>query len=309
MKRVFITGFSGFIGQSLRKYLTSKGALVFGFDRRANEEERVFGGDLTDPQSLLRALEKAQPDIIFHLAGILKAPEMATFYNVHVLGTATLFDAILEIGLKPRILIASSGAVYGKGAGAKPIAETFSPRPLTHYAVSKLAQEQVALRYRHAYQLPVMIARTFNLLGAGLSPQLAPSAFAKQIAQAEIKHKPKVIHTGDLSALRDYVDVRDAVRAYDMIARRGTPGQIYNVCSGKAVSMEECLRILSSRARVEIERVFDPQRRQNHDVPIQVGDPQKMERELGWRAQIPIERSLLDLLNDWRKKIKQEERE
>lgn len=309
MTTALITGASGFIGQLLRQHLRSKNILTFGLDVHGADGERIFSGNITDRKCVIRVLEKAQPDIVFHLAGILKAPEMAAFYNVHVLGTATLFDAILEIGLKPRILIASSSAVYGKGVGVKPIAESFIPRPLTHYAVSKLAQEQVALRYWHAYQLPVMVARTFNLLGPGLSTHMAPSAFAKQIAQAEMKHKPRVIHTGDLSARRDYLDARDAVRAYDMIARQGTPSQIYNVCSGSAISMEECLQTLMTHAKVKVERIFDPQRSQTHDVPVQVGSATKIERELGWQARIPVERSLLDLLKYWRKKIKQEQNE
>lgn len=307
MTTAFITGASGFLGRLLRQYLESKNVLTFGFDRHGAEEERVFAGDITHRRSVTRALEKSQPDLVFHLAGILKSPEMEAFYNVHVLGTATLFDAILETGLKPRVVVASSSAVYGAGIGGKPISESFAPRPATHYAASKLAQEMVAFRYYHSSGLAVTCARSFNLLGPGLSTHMAPSAFARQIALAERKHTPKIIRTGDLSARRDYVDARDAVRAYDMIARRGTPGQIYNVCSGAAISMEECLRILTSRAKVKVERAFDPERAQQHDVPIQVGSAKKIERELGWRARIPIERSLLDLLNDWREKIEQEE--
>ena len=302
MYTALITGISGFIGQSLEEYLLSKGVAVFGFDLYGAQKKHVFHGGITDRKSLLRALEKSQPDVIFHLAGILKSAQMEDFYNVHVIGTAVLLDAVIEMGLRPHVLIASSSAVYGVGVGKKPITESFTPRPLTHYAVSKLAQETVALRYCAAYDLPVTCVRTFNLLGPGLSPNMAPSAFAKQIAQAEMKHKPKTIHTGDLSAQRDYVDVRDAVHAYDLIARDGIPGQIYNVCSEQAISVEACLQILMKQAMVKVEQVFDPGREQKHDVPIQVGSAKKIQHDLGWQAKIPVEQSLIDLLNDWRKK-------
>jgi GDP-4-dehydro-6-deoxy-D-mannose reductase len=307
MISALITGISGFIGCSLHRYLLSRQIRVYGYDVYPAGHAGVFQGNISDRGSLLSALRQSKPNIVFHLAGILKSADITRYYNVHVAGTAVLLDAVLEAGLRPHVMIASSSAVYGAAIGKRPITESFTPHPVTHYAASKLAQEIVALRYHASCGLPVTCIRTFNLLGPGLSPDMAPSAFAKQIAQAELKHKPNTIYTGDLSARRDYVDVRDAVRAYYLIARHGRPGQIYNVCSERAISVEECLRILMGRAKVQVEVAYDPLLEQKHDVPIQVGSAKKIRRELGWRAKTPIRQSLSDLLQDWRDKLQQEQ--
>jgi len=303
MQRVLITGISGFVGSCLRTALLPS-AEVTGFDA-ANRfrDGSVFIGEITDGAALLDVLRRVQPDVIFHLAGILKSAQSADFYSVHALGTAALLDAVIESGLRPRVVVASSSAVYGAGVGAKPISESFKPRPLTHYAASKIAQETIALRYFEAFNLPVICARTFNLLGPGLSPGMAPSAFAKQIAQAEKIGKPAQIAVGDLSARRDYVDVRDAVRAYALLSESGKAGQVYNVCSGQATPTAEILQILLDQAKVPIEAVLDSARVQKQDVPVQIGSAKKIRQLTGWKPEIGIKQSLTDLLNDWREKI------
>jgi len=306
MTTALITGVSGFVGQTIRDYLTSNKITVFGFDARALAQNHIFKGDITNHQNLLNVLEESKPDIIFHLAGILKSEEMENFYNVHVLGTSALLEAVMEMGLQPRVMVFSSSAVYGTGMGPKPITETFQAKPVSHYAASKLAQETVALRYFNAFDLPVLCVRTFNLVGPNLSSQLAPSAFARQIAQAERIGKPAQVFTGDLSAQRDYVDVRDAVRAYALIAEHGAPGQVYNVCSEQAFSMSEILQMLMAQSKVPIKAVLDPSRVQQQDVPVQIGSAKKIRQLTGWKPQINIKQSLADLLDNWREKIDQE---
>jgi len=308
LNRVFITGASGFVGSHLIDRLLSSGWEVAGYDQRTPPRNGIsfYSGDIYRAQELTRALLDFQPEVIFHLAGILKSQEPETLYNVHVLGTMALFESIVDTGLSPRVVVASSSAVYGAGFGKRPITESFRPRPATHYAVSKLAQEMVAMRYFTSIGFPVMCVRTFNLLGPGLSPDMAPAAFARQIAQAELDGRPAKILTGDLSARRDYVDVRDAVRAYSLIAEHGKAGQTYNVCSGRAVSIRECLQILLDQARVPIEAVLDPARVQKNDIPIQIGSAKKLRESTGWKAEISVRQSLIDLLNDWREKVKSE---
>jgi GDP-4-dehydro-6-deoxy-D-mannose reductase len=310
LKRAFVTGASGFVGSYLMDHLLLSGWDVAGHDQRAPSRSNIafYEGDILRGDGLVRALRDFQPEAIFHLAGLLKSEKPVTFYNVHVLGTVTLFESIAETGLHPRVVVASSSAVYGAGFGKRPITESFRPRPATHYAVSKLAQEMVAMRYFRSIGLPVMCVRTFNLLGPGLSPDMAPSAFARQIARAERIGKPATISTGDLSAQRDYVDVRDAVRAYSLIAERGSPGAIYNVCSGRAISIRAGLRILLDQAEVPIEAVLDPARVQKNDIPIQIGSAKKLHESTGWKAKISVMQSLIDLLNDWREKVKSERR-
>jgi GDP-4-dehydro-6-deoxy-D-mannose reductase len=305
LKRALITGASGFVGIHLINHLLDLGWDVSSYDQRAPAKKGIpyFIGDLSRGEGLLDAVNEFRPDFIFHLAGVLKSESPETFYNVHVLGMLALFEAIIKSELSPSVVVVSSSAVYGAIGGTTPLSEDFALQPITHYATSKLAQEMVALRYCRSSKLRIMCMRTFNLLGPGLSPDMAPSAFAEQIARAEKAGAPAKIFTGDLSAQRDYVDVRDAVRAYTLIAEHGKTGQIYNVCSGRAISMSEILQILLDQAQVQIEAALDSARVQKQDVPVQIGSAEKIQQLTGWNAEINIRKSLTDLLNDWREKI------
>lgn len=307
MRRALITGISGFVGSHLAGHLVKKGWQVAGYDLRPPPVEcEYYPGDLSDPAGMVAAVKKSAPDVIFHLAGVLKSNGYEDLYRAHVFGTIVLMDAVVACGLSPTVVIASSSAVYGTGNGRKPITEKSGLMPQTHYALSKAAQEMVAQRYFHAYGLNVVYVRTFNLLGPGLSPDMACSAFARQIAMAERSGKQSVISTGNLDAKRDFMDVRDAVRAYGLIAKKGRGGEVYNVCSGRAVAVGECLSILLKQAKVPVEAVLDPAKVQGNDVPIQIGSARKLHEETGWVPKIGLKKSLIDLLNDWRERIAME---
>jgi GDP-4-dehydro-6-deoxy-D-mannose reductase len=262
MTKVLITGAAGFVGRHLADYLVGSGHTVFGTDQSARPPHPAlkdfFQASLSDVNSLQHILAETCPDIIFHLASILKVDQPETFYVVNVLGTVTLFEVIRTMGVKPKVVVTSSSAGYGPGLGTRPISEGFRTRLITHYAASKVAQEIIALRYYEAENLPVTIVRTFNLLGPGLSPDLACSAFARQIALAEAGRGPRKILTGDLRAQRDFVDVRDAVRAYVLVAFHDLAGSIYNVCSGEPVSMQDCIKTLLKLSRVPMDTACDP---------------------------------------------------
>ena len=311
MTRVLITGIAGFVGTHLAHYLLSKGNQLFGFDLAASslspalaQRVRLYSGDICDQTALKQVLTEAQPDIVYHLAGVLKSTDAKKFYTVHVLGTVALFEAIIGLGITPKVLVASSSAVYGRGFGGKPITEQFKLRPITHYAVSKVAQETVAYRYWLAHQLPVVCTRTFNLIGPGQPPELACSAFARQIALAEHTEKADTVITGNLSAQRDFTDVRDAVRAYDLITTFGKPGLTYNVCSGGTVSIRQCLDMLLEMVHVSLKTTVDPGRLQPHDVPIQVGNAARLYDHTGWKPEITLQQSLADLLHYWRQEVR-----
>jgi nucleoside-diphosphate-sugar epimerase len=309
MRRALITGISGFVGNHLASHLAEKGWKVAGYDLRPPRVEYEFyPGDLLNLPAIQAAVEKSAPDVIFHLAGVLKSNVYEDLYKAHVFGTIALMDAVAASGLSPTVVVASSSAVYGPGNGRRPITEKSDLRPQLHYAVSKAAQELVAFRYHQVYGLPVMCVRTFNLLGPGLSPVMASSSFARQIALAEAIGKPVVISTGNLDAKRDFVDVRDAVRAYALIAKKGKPGEIYNVCSGRAVAVSECLEILLNQAKVPVEAVLDPAKVQRHDVPIQIGSAKKLREATGWSPRVALKKSLIDLLNDCRARVDMERR-
>lgn len=307
MTRVLITGISGFTGNHLALYLVNKGEQVFGFGHSSNlllpEQVVLCEGDIRDQATLRQIIKQIQPEIIYHLAGLIKAIDFTKFYEVNCLGTAALFEAIVELGVTPKILVTSSSSVYGKGQREEPISEQFKLQPITHYGVSKVAQEMVAYRYHLAHNLPVFFTRAFNLVGPALPSTLACSAFAKQIALAEQPGANRQIVIKNLSNQRDFLDVRDAVRAYDLIANNGTIGQVYNVCSQKAVSIKQCLDLLLDMAQLPIEVKLAPAHFQASDVPIQVGSAMKLSYHFGWQPTITLQQSLADLLDYWRAEI------
>jgi GDP-4-dehydro-6-deoxy-D-mannose reductase len=303
MSRILITGINGFVGRHLSAHLSAQGAEVFGFDLARPAAKNVFLGDMLDRATCQRVLSEAVPDIIFHLAGLIKSPEIDSLYRANLSATVTLFEQIIESGRHPIFVMAGSSAVYGRRAGNKPITEQVKLHPLTHYAISKAAQEMAALRYFESYGLPVVILRMFNLLGPGQSPELACSAFARQIALAEVTRTNEIV-TGNLDARRDFVDVRDAVRAFALAAEKGKPGQVYNVCFGQAVSIRKCLETMISMSSHTLMHRVNTERVQKNDVPVQVGSASKIQSVMGWQPQIPLEQSLADLLDDWRQRVK-----
>jgi len=298
-----ITGITGFIGSHLSAHLIELGWQVHGFDLHAGKDAKnIFVGDISDGVAFQATLRECEPQIVFHLAGLIKSTQPESLYQANLLSTISLFESLCETGQRPVVIVASSSAVYGSGFGGRPISETFKPRPATHYAISKLAQEIAALRYFDVYQLPVLIVRMFNLLGPGQSPDLACSAFARQIALAEVNGDVEIV-TGDLSAQRDFIDVRDAARAFASIAEKGKAGDIYNVCSGRAVLMRKCLDEMLSMSPRQFKVRVEAGRVQKNDVPIQVGNARKLNQITGWRPQISLTQSLSDLLEYWRQRV------
>lgn len=299
------------MGQHLAACLIGQEADVYGFDRRAVAAKpqsiagaaHVLVGDLSDPLVIRQVVDRVQPTHIFHLAGVLGgAPGgSAEQYRVNVLGTVHLLDALLDLSQHPRVLIASSSAVYGAATGL-PIDEGQPYRPLTPYAASKAAQELVGLQAFLSQGIPVALVRTFNLVGPGQSRALVASELAFQIAQAEVHGYPSV-QVGNLTPRRDYTDVRDAVRANVLLASVAEPGRAYNVCSGLSRSVQECADILLALAHVPLTLEPKPGRARSIEILDQVGDPTRIYQTTGWRPEIPLETSLRDLLDDWRRQV------
>lgn len=291
------------MGTHLSAYLREAGWEVYGYDRRGEHKIGSFNGDVMDRHGFQLALRNCKPDILVHLGGLIKSQHPEDLYSANMVGTVAVLESLMDTGQRPMVIVASSSAVYGSGFGMRPIRETFKPRPVTHYAVSKLAQEIVALRYFYAFRLPVIIMRLFNLIGPGQSPHLACSAFARQIALAEMNGDKEIV-TGNLGARRDFVDVRDAVRAFARVAERGSAGEIYNVCSGHTVLIRDCLDELLAMSQKPLTIRIDEERVQKHDVSIQVGNMQKLNQATEWQPQISLRQSLSDLLEYWRQKVK-----
>lgn len=309
--KALITGAAGFCGQHLARLLLKHGYAVVGFDVRLSHVPGVENiiGDLHDADFVQQMLEATQPTHVFHLAAATSSTDrLEDFLNINVHGTQTLLKALYNNNQRPVILIAGSSAAYGRVAPNElPIVESQPFRPSTAYAVSKIAQELVGYQHYAAYGARVLSTRTFNLTGPGESMHFVTSAFARQIAEIEARKREPVLYVGNLNAVRDFTDVRDAMRAYLLLAEQGLPGEVYNVCSGKGTCVREILQLLlelSTRGDIQIQ--IDPLRLQTADVPIQIGSAEKLNALTGWTPTLTRRETLNDVLNSWRCRISEE---
>src|SRR5881296_3109857 len=317
--RILITGITGFVGSHLTEWALSRGADVIGALRwRSNTEHIEHLRDrLTLIQSELRELssardlvERARPDYIVHLAAqsfvgaSWQTPAETLMTNA--IGQMNLFEAIRQLGSASRFLVIGSSEEYGLVEPDElPIRETNPLRPLSPYAVSKVAQDLMGWQYFKSYGMHVVRARAFNHTGPRRGSAFATSNFAKQIAEMEAGLREPVVLVGDLKPTRDFSDVRDIVRGYWTLLERGTPGEVYNLCSGVDWSIERVLAFLIGKSTLpHIEIRQDAARLRPSDVPILRGSRAKIESALGWRGTIPLEQTLTDLLEYWRQRLR-----
>jgi GDP-4-dehydro-6-deoxy-D-mannose reductase len=253
-------------------------------------------------------IRDVQPSVVYHCAG---APHVARSWSDtsrplanNVLATHYLLDALRRVGRPCRVLIPGSAYVY-RGSAA-PMPETAEIAPSNPYALSKLAQEQLGVRSVDEDGIDVIVTRSFNHTGPRQAPSFAASAFARQLARIEAGLDGPVIRVGNLDARRDVTDVRDIVRAYELLVQHGRPGTPYNVCSGVAHSMGDLLEHLASRVRAAVRIEIDPSRLRPNDTPVLVGDPSRLHEDTGWAPEIPFDRMLDDLLDYWRSAVRRE---
>jgi GDP-4-dehydro-6-deoxy-D-mannose reductase len=299
-----ITGATGFAGGHLLDRLVGQGKKVHAWGhtnlRQDNSETVSWTAvDMLDRAAVRTALAIARPSVIYHCAGLAdvhdawRAPARAL--RVNVLGTHNLLEAARDLGLSCGVLVTGSAEVYRPSETA--LCEDDPIGPTNPYGVSKLAQELTAADAA----LPAWLVRPFKHAGPRQSPAYVTSAFAQQIAEIEAARREPVVRVGNLDAQRDITDVRDTVRAYQAIAEAGRPGRPYNVCSGRAYSMRSLLDILLSLARVKVRVEVDPARLRPSDNPVIVGSHARLTADTGWTPVIPIEQTLADLLDYWRR--------
>lgn len=310
---LLITGVNGFAGGHLLRALAEDAAggrrlsiTGIGLGALPNPPGAPLAyhdGDLTDVPFVSRVVGEARPNQVIHLAALTfgqpTGPADQRFLDVNVQGTRVLMETLLAAGLRPRVLVASSSAVYG-AAGDDPITEDTPLRPQTLYAASKACQELIARTFHAAHELPVIVTRAFNHTGPGEHPHFAASTFARQIVAAESGRGEAVIRVGNLDAYRDFTDVRDIVRGYLAVLAQGSAGEIYNVCSGRATRIGDLLELLVGMARRRVEVAVDPARLAPADVPYQRGSHERLTAATGWRPAIPLATTLADLLDYWR---------
>jgi GDP-4-dehydro-6-deoxy-D-mannose reductase len=315
-----VTGAAGFAGGHLLERLAARNdvrLVAWRRPRPASESGPVEDGgpaalhdvewdevDLLDRTAVFRAIERVRPSRVYHCAGAAHVgrawQSTAPTFAANVQGTHFLLEALRAAGGEARVLIPSSSQIYAPSDS--PIGEEHPLLPGNPYALSKLAQELLAVENRGGPA--VLVARAFNHIGPRQDPFFAASGFARRIADIETGLWNPEISVGNLDARRDLTDVRDTVRAYELILERGQPGRAYNVCSGRAVAIGEVLDQLLERARVPIRVVPDPARYRPNDQPLVVGDPRRIQEELGWSAAIPLDTTLDALLAYWRQATK-----
>lgn len=302
-ENVLVTGAAGFIGRHLVQYLANQGYQVHGLDRVTPrllpECAGWYTGDLATGEGLSAAIEAAKPRFVFHLAAIVKSNSFEELFRVNVTGTRRLLDALLTSARDVVILVAGSAAEYGfVRVSELPVTEQQGLNPATFYALSKVAQGLLAWQYWFRYGLPVVRTRTFNVTGPGEPPVMVCSALAQQLAI-----RSSTLKVGNVESVRDFLDVRDAVRAYVEVVQKGKPGEVYNVCSGQAVKIQHLLDLLLSMVNGPI-ALKNISRNNPEDVPVMYGDNQKLRELSGWKPQIVLEKSLSDLLDYWRNELR-----
>lgn len=304
--KVLVTGASGFVGSYMVGHLLEQGHEVLATSdaARSSSATEVSQLDITDPEACIDFISAHRPDGIVNLAGQAGVPrswdEPELTLRVNTVGTANLLMALRKVP-DTRVVFVGSGQQYAPASKGDGHTEDDPLAPTTPYAVSKIAAEGLAWLYHERFGSQVICARPFNHTGPGQRGEFAVGAFCSQIVAIESGAKEKTMVVGNLSAERDFVDVRDVVRAYLLLLERGRPGQAYNVCSGRPVPVRSLLDILLSEAGLAgaVEIIEDPDPRPG-DVPVLFGDPSKIRQDVGWEPVIPLRKSLAETLEWYR---------
>ena len=316
--RALITGVNGFIGSYLAEYLLNKRLKVYGTVLKIKHLETIAHlrdeislsrCDVRNPATVKKVVRKSKPDFVFHLAA-QSYPTVSWKDPVHtmetnVFGTINLFEAIQKLRINPKILVACSSAEYGFVREKEvPIKEDHPLLPLHPYGVSKVAQDLLAYQYFENFGLNTIRVRIFATTGPRKIGDVC-SDFARQIAEIECKKKEPIMYVGNLDAKRDLTDVRDMVKAFWLLMKKGKIGEVYNSCSSKAYKIGDILNKFLEMSDADIEVRIDLKKLRPSDEPVILGDNSKIKRDCGWQPKIPIEKTLKDILNYWREKAHQ----
>ncbi len=317
MKKALITGITGFAGSHLAELLLKEGYEVFGTTRPRSKTDNIddikyklklYDADILDSHSLYSIFINVKPDYVFHLAAQsfvqTSWASPATTMEMNVVGSVHLFEALRRAEINPVIQIACSSEEYGLVYPNEiPIKEENPLRPQSPYAVSKVAMDYLGYQYFQSYGVKIIRTRGFNHTGPRRGEVFVTSNFAKQIAEIEKGKKEPVIEVGNLEAKRDWTDVRDMVKAYLLAVKKGSPGEVYNLCSEKAVKVGDMLNMLLKMSKVKVKVKEDQTRLRPSDVSILLGDCSKFRQATGWKPEIPFEKTMEDLLNYWRARV------
>ena len=308
--KALIIGAAGFVGKYLLAHLSETYPWQLYATKLPQEDIQfdhatILDLNILEKEDILQTLKEIQPDYIFHLAAqssvALSWKKPALTVDINIKGCLNLLDAIREADLSPKILLIGSGEEYGHISSENiPVSEGTLPRPGNIYAATKVCQNMIGSIYAQAYHMDVMLVRAFNHIGPEQAPAFVVSDFCKQVAEIEKGNSEPVIRVGNLSAMRDFTDVRDVVRAYGLLIQHGQAGETYNIGSGHAIAIQELLdRILQlSNSNITVET--DVNKLRPVDVPIIEADISKLQACISWKPEIPLDQTLLETLNYWR---------
>jgi len=304
--KCLITGASGFIGSYLTEFLLGKGATVYGLSKQVERLSKSLDiqwvqWDILNRKGMAEVIADVRPDVIFHLAAqslprvSWEKPE--TTFQINVFGTLYLLDAIRAAKINPVIEVFCSSGEYAVSLDGRPIGENYPLEPSSPYALSKIAQDHLCVMYGRAYQMPIVRVRPFFIIGPRKTGDVC-SDFARNIVMIE-RGLSDTLTFGNLDAVRDFLDIRDALEAFWVVAEHGIPGEVYNICSGHGVSVRDILEKLSSISKASFHIRQDPARLRQLDEPVRIGDNQKL-CALGWRPSLSIDQSLQYIITYWR---------
>jgi GDP-4-dehydro-6-deoxy-D-mannose reductase len=316
--KTLITGCAGFAGSHLAEYLLGKGEEVIGLlavnddcdnIKHIRSHLKVVSADLRELARVREVIESLKPQRIYHLAAFsspadsFQDPEQT--YLVNFMGTLNLLSAWLRAGMDSRFLLVSSAEVYGLVPREKlPLREEMEPCPVNPYAGSKAAAETLGLQFFRSYGLPIVRVRPCNHTGPRQSSRFVCSNFARQVAEIELGLRPPTIVAGNIDAARDFSDVRDIVRGYFDLLERGAPGEVYQLCSGRSVSIKSILDMLIPFASKPVEVSVDKSTLRKHDAAEIWGDYSKAKLAVGWEPRHELTDTLRELTDYWRERIK-----
>jgi GDP-4-dehydro-6-deoxy-D-mannose reductase len=315
-KKILITGASGFVGRHLVDHLSLNSSNeLYGtsFSKSASSsldknqsKIKLLEVDLSKEEEVYKLIEEVKPDVIYHLAAFTSAADSFSSPRETILNNIACQINILEAMrrsklLESKTLVVSSAEVYGGVAPEElPITEKTTLNPTNPYAVSKLTQDFLGRQYFLAYGLKAVRVRPFNHVGPRQAPNFVISSFAKKIVEIEKGQRESVLPVGNLEAKRDFTDVRDVVKAYDLLMEKGEAGEVYNIGSGVSYKISEILEMLLSLTKVKIEVKVEQSLFRPIDDPDLVCDSTKINKLTGWKTEIPLEKTLEDTLDYWR---------
>jgi GDP-4-dehydro-6-deoxy-D-mannose reductase len=315
--RVLITGVTGFAGGHLVAHCDALGHEIHGLVRPGREGAapapvQPHAVDLLDPDAVAGAIARVRPDRVVHLAGASSVGrsfgEPLETWRANLEGTLVLLEALRREAPETRAVMVSSGEIYGSvPVEALPVGPDTPLRPLSPYGASKGAADLAAAQYRASYGLPLVRVRAFNHVGPGQDPRFVLPNVARQIARAERDGVPVEVTVGNVDTRRDFMDVRDMVRAQLLLLERGDPDAVYLACTGSSVAVRELIEGLASLARVPVTFRSDAGLRREGEQPDLYGSPDRLRADTGWTPEIPMQTTLADTLEWWRRRVADEE--